>query len=175
MVLEQMIQEVSNRPSMASAKAKQYSAEIKEATTLIKDKKILQEKSDSPKEKLIKPVEELDELKLDYALLEDQNFASVDYDSLFSYLEHKNNSSEESYQQEAEVPEQTSSVMTDGEAEETIKKIQLSYLTGNKDDVSYEEKEKFHLWQEFNKSLLIMLYHHLSPIRTDNVDYARFN
>lgn len=170
-----MLQGVSNRPSTDSVKTKQYSAEIKEATALIKDKKSTEEKSDSQQEKLIKPIEELDNLKLDYALLEDQNFASVDYESIFSYLGNKRDSSEELYQQEAETSEPTTSVMTDGEAEETVQKIQISYLTGGKEDISYEEKEKFHYWQEFNKSLLLMLYHHLSPIRTDNVDYSAFN
>lgn len=174
MILEQTVQEVSNRYPFAVDKAKQYSTEIKEATASIKDKNNTEEKSSSPSENTTKTINELDNLKNEYALLEDQNIAAVDYDGLFSYLENKIDSSEGSYQQEAETSEQTSSVMSDEEAEETVQKIQLSYITGNKDDITYEEKEKFHHWQEFNKSLL-MLYHHLGPVRTGEVDYSKVN
>ena len=174
MILEQTVQEVSNRYSFAVDKAKQYSTEIKEATASIKDENNTEETGSQP-ENAVKTINELDDLKLEYALLEDQNIASIDYESLFSYLENKINPSEGSYQQEAETSEQTPSVMSDEEAEETIQKIQLSYITGNKDNISYEEKEKFHHWQEFNKSLLMMLYHHLGPVRTGEVDYSKFN
>lgn len=175
MFLEQRLQGVSNRCSLDSAKAKQYSAEIKEATALIKEEKSKEDNFDSLQEKLHKPIEELDLINLDYASPDNQGAAGVDYESLFSYLGNKTNSPEEIYQQKEETSEQTSSIMTDEEAEETVKKIQISYLTGNQEDLSYEEKEKFHHWQEFNKSTLILLYHQLSPIRTGNVDYSRLN
>ncbi|MBR9683253.1 hypothetical protein GOV03_01815 [Candidatus Woesearchaeota archaeon] len=172
MFLEKIVQGVSNRRPPNITQAKQYAAEIKEATTIVQQQKPQLKETSSEEEPLTKIVElqELDDLQIEYAQFEEQNVAQINYDDLFSYLEHHASSGDD-YQPEAETSEQTTSVMSDEEAEETVQKIQLSYLTGDKDNVSYAEKEKFHHWQKFNATLL-MLYHQLSPLRTDNVDYS---
>ena len=173
MILEEKVTGVSNRRS-SEDKAVQYSTEIKDAVKSISD--ICQEDSlEKTTETPNNFQDEFDHIKDIYHSLEQQNTANIDYESLFSYLENKINSPEENYQQETENSEQNSTIMTDEEAEKTVQKIQIGFLTGNTDNISYEEKEKFHKWQEFNKTILMMLYHPSSPIRNDNIDYSRFN
>lgn len=168
MILEQRLQEVSNRNSPG------VNIEIKDAIKSISDS-YQEEPSEKATESLDNHLQdELTHLKEEFPFLEDQNTANIDYESLFSYLENKTKQIEELYQQETEHLEQGPSIMSDEEAEKTVQKIQLSYLTGNKDDLSYEEKENFHKWQQLNKTLL-MLYHQLSPIRSDDVDYSKLN
>jgi len=185
MILEQVIQGVSNRcPSEDSFIS---SLEIESAVKSVLNapkktepsKKISLEKKETTeaedKKSLDKELkEEVEDLREQYGLLEEQNILGVDYENLFSYLERQVNPEEIYAGQEESETEESSSVMSDEEAEKTVQKIQLGYLTGDKDNVSYEEKEKFHHWQEFNKTLL-MVYHQLSPIRSDNVNYAAFN
>jgi len=164
---------VSNRHTTGTAKiipfpgtnkTTEYSTEIKAAINSISDKEQESEKTQKPDQ----PIKELDDLRDIYSSLEQQNTDHIDYEALFSYLEH--NLDPASYENQEE--DQESWVMSDQEAEETIHKIQSAYLIGNKDNISHKEKERFHHWQEFNKTLL-MFYHVLSPIRNDNINYNR--
>jgi hypothetical protein len=180
MILEERVKEVSNRPSQEFDL--EFSNRIKSAVEIISNKKEPEIKL-SPKNKPedisnkenleIDSNKEITDLREQYGLLEEQNLLGVDYENLFSYLEHQTNP-EELYNPEESGKNENLRVMSDEEAEETIQKIQLSYLTGNKEELPPEEKEKFHYWQEFNKTLL-MLYHQLSPIRSDNINYSRLN
>lgn len=186
MISEQQIKNVSNR---SSTDFTNLFSDPQEISSAIEDaKQVIEKKEDKPSNK--KDLEEIslektnteknseneiDSLREQYGLMEDQNLTGVDYDSLFSYLEHHLNP-EEIYggQEESEEGHKRFWVMSDEEAKETIEQIQLSYSAGNKDEVSYEKREAFHNWQEFNKSLL-MLYHSLSSIKSDNIDYGNRN
>ncbi len=177
MILEERVKEVSNRSSQKNKK-QQYSLEIDDAIQKIVDSYQESPKvsegnvgdNKSPKEQqgLIDYQQDLDQLQEIYSLLEDQNTPQLDYQSLFSHLENKVKS-KSTYQ--SEKTEERSAAMTDEEAKEIIQKIQTKCLLRNQDEIPPEEKERFRYWQEFNKALL-MLYHNLSPLRNDNINYA---
>ena len=164
MILEERVKEVSNRSSQKTKK-QQYSLEIDDAI-----QKIVDSYQEEPTEE--KPnfdyQQDLDQLQEIYSLLEDQNTSQLDYQSLFSHLENKVKS-EDPYQ--SEETEERSATMTNEEAKETVQKIQTKYLLRNQEEIPPEEKERFRYWQEFNKALL-MLYHNLSSLRNDNINYA---
>ena len=201
MILEQ-ITEVSNRSSnfneiknsinIISESKKpilKKQKKINKSKLVVKDED-LQEKiqrstktksKDIPKTKKKKPIEEtledikeeIDELRIIYDQLETQyNTAGVDYESLFSYLSHKATTIDYGSQLDSASP--MSLIISDDEAEETIQKIQISYLVGSKDNVSFQEKEKLTNWMVFNQSLR-SLYEVLSPIKNKNVDYNKLN
>ena len=116
--------------------------------------------------------EEIDELRIVYAQLEaEYNMSGIDYKSLFSYLEQKTNLSED-YGASQDISSPNSLIMSDQEAAKTMEKVQLSLLIGNKDDISYQEKEKISSWVSMNKTLC-SLYEVLSPIKNRNVDYSK--
>ena len=113
--------------------------------------------------------EEEEDLRFLYGLLEEQN-GQLDYGKLFSYLERQSDPSE-IYEDQEESDDSESWILSGEEAEGTIQKIQLSYLTGNKERISWQEKDKFRYWQEFNKALLIF-YEQFNSIRTREVNYS---
>lgn len=116
--------------------------------------------------------QESDFLKELYRHLEQQNAANLDYNRLFSYLEHQAAPSPAYYQsQETEAPSK-SSIMSDQKAKETIQKIQASHLTGGDANLGWQDKESFKIWQEFNKSILF-LYDRLNIIQSSDVNYSQ--
>jgi len=117
---------------------------------------------------------ELDDLKEQYGSMTDLNTAAVDYNGLFSYLEHQVNILDKYDGVNEEKSPSSSAAFSEEEAKRTVEKIQLSYLTGNKSNITADERERFSTWQMFNTSLL-MLYHQLSPVRSGDVDYSRLN
>lgn len=201
MILEQLAQDVSNRPffgadcpddsireavlfaSRTGLKQNAFSVNLekkaqhskKPSKGLVSEilKKGKSQETAPEKNRINNSREEIDQLKELYGLLEEQNIRQIDYGKLFSYLERRTNLSSE-YQLEQETSKQKSSLMSDTEAREIVQKIQLSYLTGNKGDIPYEDKERFHQWQKFNVALL-MLYHRLSLVPTDEIDYNKMN
>ena len=139
---------------------KKISDKLKDVSKKLDEK--LEEKKDV--------LEEIDDLRFLYGLMEEQNTQQIDYSKLFSYLEHKAALSgiyEDEVEEESDI-----GLMSDMDAEATVQKIQVSYLTGNREEVSYHDREMFHNWQLFNKSLLF-LYQSLSVVQTSNVNYDR--
>ena len=118
--------------------------------------------------------DELEDLRIVYdQLASEYNTAGVDYESLFSYLSHKATNSD-GYDSRTDLQGPMSLIISDEEAEETIQKIQISYLVGDTDGVSYQEKEKLSNWIIFNQALR-SLYEVLSPIKNENVNYNKLN
>jgi len=176
-VLEQTIEEVNDFSFLTELSLQEFDQpnlteirdSIRSITEVIKTKKPKLEDvtEESPERDL---TEEIDELREIYGLMEEHNTAQVDYDKLFSYLEHKNEFTDK-YYEAIEEESHSEAIMSDSEAKETVQKIQLSYLTGGDSGANWEEKERFKTWQEFNKSLLI-LYGKLSIVQSDDVNYS---
>ncbi|MFH1683040.1 MAG: hypothetical protein ABIA37_04550 [Candidatus Woesearchaeota archaeon] len=164
---------MSNRSSREAVRDSSYLIEIKAAVKSASTADYQQERPDFPKEKTVKPLQRLDDLNEEF-IFSEQNDQQVDYGELFSYLDRNPQKKGQEYQEDNQEKSKTTFFSNDAEAEQTVQKIQLGFLLNDSQATSYEEKEKFNHWEKFNQSLL-MLYHVLSPIRTDNVDYSRIN
>ena len=117
---------------------------------------------------------ELEDLRIVYDRLESEyNVKGVDYDSLFSYLSHKANSIQD-YGSAQDASSPYSLVMSDQEAAEMMEKVAISSLVGDKDNTSYQDREKISQWVTLNKTLC-SLYEVLSPIKNRNIDYGKLN
>ena len=60
------------------------------------------------------------------------------------------------------------------EAEDSVQRTQQKVILKSSENMAVEEKERFSYWQEFNK-VLLLLYHKLSGIRTDEINYGAIN
>ncbi len=184
MILEEKIQDVSNRFSFrdSSMLGSEIGKAIKNVSVKPKTdifdktsptKKIKETETEDKKTIKVNFKEETGDLRAEYGLLEEQG-QSINYDNLFSYLGNNSNSEEIYGKLEEKKEEGFSLLMSNEEAEKTIEKIHTNYFLGNKEGISYEEKEKIRNLATFNSALL-RLYETLSPIKSGNIDYDRLN
>ncbi len=166
MLLEERLNEVSNRSTnkISKEKKKQYSLEIKKALQFITDSY----QEETPEE-LPSPDYQPDlELQEIYPL-QDPFPSSYHEEPSPSFKESESSKSEEAYS--SSDFEEKSAPLDNEEAQEIVHEVLLSYLLGHQNNLPPEKKEKFSIWEKLNKHLL-MLYHSLNPLRTDNINYS---
>lgn len=199
MILEQITQEVSNRPlpeielvndgnccpnSCRSLNSKGLRSVPKLRSFT---KSVISSVSGSKEEKLeerkiigdFKRDEgEKDHFSENLILLSSLDAPKVDYGKLFSYLENKRPQEEvyglELEKAEGKREEEESAVMGNEKAGEMVQKYLMAAIFGNKEDINYQENEKFVWWLKNNPDLL-SLYEKLSVVKTNNVNYGKIN
>jgi len=117
---------------------------------------------------------------IDYSFHEQQLLESVyqeqlDYNRLFTEKDSKkemNSSFEDEYWLQTASSEKDSDILSNEEAEETLKNIQYAHLLGQGNEVSMNQRRKFYWWIKENPALF-NLFENMHALTRD-VDYQQY-